>query len=317
MNKPPAALPPCCAVFVLFFLLSMPVLSWGHGVAGKRFFPATLAVDDPFISDELSIVENYVKEPDQGTNQVSLAYSKRITENFGLEFGAAHLTVTPNGEKTQNGFANIELGAKYQFFTNDPHETILSIGLGAEIGSTGSSSVGADSFSTISPGFFFGKGFGDLPEPAKYLRPFAITGAFGPGFPTRSNTVTSIVDPDTGAIFQDTVQNPALFNWGFTVQYSLQYLQSYVKDVGLGAPLNRTILVVEFPLQTCMNRGCGGQTTGYVNPGVIWFGKSIELGLEAQIPINSQTGNHVGVLFMVHFFLDDLFPNSLGRPIFK
>jgi hypothetical protein len=77
------------------------------------------------------------------------------------------------------------------------------------------------------------------------------------------------------------------------------------------------ILVTEFPLQTCLNRGCGGQTTGFVDPGLIWFGKSIQLGVEARIPINNQTGSHVGVLGMVHFFIDDLFPQSLGRPIFK
>src|SRR5213080_2902437 len=27
----------------------------GHGFAGKRFFPATLATDDPFVADELSL----------------------------------------------------------------------------------------------------------------------------------------------------------------------------------------------------------------------------------------------------------------------
>ena len=26
-----------------------------HGLAGKRFFPATLAIDDPFVADELSL----------------------------------------------------------------------------------------------------------------------------------------------------------------------------------------------------------------------------------------------------------------------
>jgi hypothetical protein len=34
-------------------LLSTPVLA--HGVAGDRFFPATLAVDDPAVADELSL----------------------------------------------------------------------------------------------------------------------------------------------------------------------------------------------------------------------------------------------------------------------
>jgi hypothetical protein len=29
--------------------------AFAHGVAGKRFFPATLATDDPFVADELSL----------------------------------------------------------------------------------------------------------------------------------------------------------------------------------------------------------------------------------------------------------------------
>ena len=64
------------------------------------------------------------------------------------------------------------------------------------------------------------------------------------------------------------------------------------------------------------NHPTQGQTTGTVNPGLIWFGKYIQLGVEATVPINSRTGKNVGVLGLVHFFIDDLFPHSLGRPLF-
>ncbi len=57
--------------------------------------------------------------------------------------------------------------------------------------------------------------------------------------------------------------------------------------------------------------------TGFVNPGIIWFGKYIQLGIEAQIPINDNSGDGVGVLALFHVFIDDLFPDSLGRPIFR
>jgi hypothetical protein len=76
------------------------------------------------------------------------------------------------------------------------------------------------------------------------------------------------------------------------------------------------ILVTEFPMETCMSADCKGQITGTVNPGIVWAGKSIQVGVAAQIPINSRTGNNVGVLGLVHFFIDDLFPQSIGRPIF-
>jgi len=302
-------------------LLVIPVSSWGHGLAGKRFFPTTLAVEDPFVSDELSLLFGHIKAPGEGgetakTTTYSVDFAKRITQNFGISLGESYSRVNPSDGESASGFGNLEVGLKYQFYKGDQDETILSVGVGAEIGGTGSKSIGSESFTVVSPALFFGKGFGGLPEGAKFLRPFAITGVIGPNFPTKRSTVISTFNPDTGEFEQETEHNPTTFTWGFTLQYSLQYLQSYVQDIGLGSPLNRTILVVEFPMETCLTDSCKGKTTGYVNPGILWFGKTMQLGLEAQIPINRRTGNTVGVLGLLHFFIDDLFPGSLGKPIF-
>jgi len=56
-------------------------------------------------------------------------------------------------------------------------------------------------------------------------------------------------------------------------------------------------------------------TTGTINPGVIWSGKYFQIGVEAVIPINRQTGNNVGVLAQLHFYLDDLFPMLFRKPL--
>jgi len=32
--------------------------------------------------------------------------------------------------------------------------------------------------------------------------------------------------------------------------------------------------------------------------------------------VNSRGGSHVGWIAQLHFFLDDLFPTTIGRPIF-
>jgi hypothetical protein len=165
------------------------------------------------------------------------------------------------------------------------------------------------------------------------LKPLAITGILGVNVPTRSKNVSTRVlemggehadeangEPMTGEepqIEREVERNPITLSWGFTVQYSLQYLQAFVKDVGLGTPFDRMIPLVELPLETCLGRGCGGRTTGTVNPGVIWFGKYLQLGLEATIPISERSGKNVGVRGLLHFFIDDLFPQSLGRPIFR
>ena len=287
-------------VTVLFML--MPASSWGHGFAGQRFFPTIFQVDDPFISDEFSVLVDHMKGPDAKTTEIDIDYSKRIVPNFGLEFHEAHLHLRGNDGSSANGWDNLGIGAKWQFLTNAEHETILSIGTDFDIGGTGAGQV-ADSFTTISPALFFGKGMGDLSPYSSLLRPFAITGVIGAGFPTESSA--------------DGERIPTTLTWSFSLQYSLMYLQSFVKDIGLGAPFDRMILVTEFPMETCMSADCKGQTTGTINPGVVWCGKLMEFGIAAEIPVNSQSGSSVGVLGLLHLYVDDLFPQSLGRPIFR
>jgi len=294
-----------------------------HGLAGKRFFPATLAVDDPFVSDELSFPAfSHIKTPASGdepaarTTDISTEFAKRITPNFGFSLGGDLRHLDPDGKPSQTGFDNMDVGLRYQFFKSDVHETLASLALGWEVGGTGTKRVRAESFDVVKPALLFGKGFGDLPDSLAYVRPFAVTGSFGAGIPTRQVNKKFTVDPDTGAVVTEKERNPSVFRWGLVFEYSLPYLQSYVKDIGLPAPFNRMIPVVELAYDNPLDRGRGGKTTGTVNPGVIWAGKYFEIGVEAIVPVNERTGKNVGVRAILHFFLDDIFPKSLGRPIF-
>jgi hypothetical protein len=294
--------------------------AFGHGFAGARFFPATLSTDDPFVSDELSLpTVSTIRTPEDGGTRetdISVDFSKRITPEFAIEIGDTFTALNPHEGRAVNGFGNLELSGKYQLLKNNVHEAILSIELAVEVGGTGSRTVGADSFSTWTPGIFFGKGFGDLPTELRFLRPLALTGLVGIAIPTSASTRSVIVDAQTGERETEIERNPDVLEWGFALEYSLIYLQSQVQDIGLHAPLDRLIPLVEFALETPLNRGEEGQTTGTINPGVIWAGKYFQVGVEAVVPINERTGNNVGVIAQLHFFVDDLFPHSLGRPLF-
>ena len=192
----------------------------------------------------------------------------------------------------------------------------MSIGLGVEVGGTGRRSVGADSFSTWTPAIFFGKGFGDLPDELRFLKPLALTGQLGIAIPTSASTRSVSVDIETGERDIEVERHPDVLEWGFALEYSIIYLQSQVQDIHLRAPFDRLIPLVEFALETPLNRGAQGQTTGTINPGIMWAGKYFQVGVEAIVPINERTGKNVGVIAQLHFFLDDLFPHSLGRPLF-
>jgi hypothetical protein len=291
-----------------------------HGFAGSRFFPATLSTDDPFVNDELSLpTVSSIVTPDEGgtrDTEISVDIAKRITPDFGVEVGESFIDLKPRGERSVTGFGNLEVGAKYQFFENDEHEALLSVGADVEIGGTGNKDVGADSFSTWTPGLFFGKGFGDLPNAVLFLRPLAVTGVVGVAIPTSASTRTVTLNEVTGEREIEIERHPNVLQWGFALEYSLIYLQEQVKDIGLRAPLDRLIPLVEFPFETPLNRGQSGQTTGTINPGLIWSGKYFQVGAEAIIPVNSRTGSDVGFIAQLHFYLDDLFPHSLGRPLF-
>jgi hypothetical protein len=98
----------------------------------------------------------------------------------------------------------------------------------------------------------------------------------------------------------------------------MPYLKSAVVDLGLPDFVNRLIPIVEVALQTPVSNTAtsGTVTTGTVNPGIIYAGNKYQVAVEAMIPVNRQSGTSVGVIGQLHFFLDDIFPNSLGRPIF-
>ena len=226
---------------------------------------------------------------DQSINTFDFEYDKLITPRLAVSVGG---TYAMQNNPTAHGFDNFEVGLKYLLYVNEAHEFMTSVGIDAELGGTGSRAI-ADNHSTISPTLFAGKGFGDLPDSLAYLRPVAITGEAGPALTTGAG-------------------QPNAFNYGFTVQYSLPYLQQHVHDIGLPQPLANVIPLVEIPLSRSQ-----GQTTGTVNPGFIWINRYGQFGIEAQIPINRASGSHVGILVQAHIFFDDVAPTTIGKPLFQ
>jgi hypothetical protein len=245
--------------------------AYGHGFAGARFFPATLSTDDPFVADEFSMptISSIVTPDDGGTRdtEISSDIALRITPKWDIEFGETFITLNPSQGKAVNGFDNLSIGSKYEFFENDEHEAVVSLGLAVDVGGTGSKEVGADTFSMWTPALFFGKGFGDLPQGLSLVRPLAITGLVGVAIPSSAST--------------DGSPNPAVLQLGFAFEYSLIYLQEQVKDIGLRAPFDRLIPLVEISLSDPLDRGQNGLITGTVDPGIIWSGKYFQVGAEA------------------------------------
>ncbi len=155
---------------------------------------------------------------------------------------------------------------------------------------------------------------GDLPDTVKWIRPVALTGQIGYSIPSSASTAEA--NPDTGLL--SVTPNPQFLVYGASLQYSMPYLKSSVVDLGLPDFINHLIPIIEAQFRTPVanNFGQSWATTGTVNPGVIWVGTYFQIGVEAIIPINRGSGTGVGVIGQLHLYLDDIFPKSIGRPLF-
>ena len=310
----------CAALFgAAAALVTQPARS--HEIVGNRMFPATLAIDDPGVADELSLPTIAISKtgdvPPVKQLDISGEYSKLITEDFAVSFSPTwtHLYAPGGPNWSAPADSRTSTPRSSTACTRMPNTNSwrrsASVSNGA---ASGAQDVGADRFTTYTPNFYFGKGFGDLPADMGWARPFALTGQFGYAIPGSNATVT--VDPTSGDV--DTEFHPRVLVWGASLQYSLPYLKSAVVDLGLPDFVNHLIPLVEVSLQTPVGNtfSSGTVTTGTINPGVIWVGKYYQVGVEAMIPVNRQSGSNVGAIAQLHFFLDDIFPNCIGRPIF-
>ena len=308
-------------------LAAITVAASAHEIVGNRFFPATLAIDDPGVNDELAFptiarfkTPTTPDSPAFRQRDVSAEFSKRITEDFAVSIAPTWSKLYGPGGATMagaSGFQNLETAFKYRVYKNDEHEFVFSAGLEIEWGGSGAQSVGAERFTTYTPTIYFGKGMGNLP--VDWMRPFAVTGVVGYAIP--GNTATTSVtgtDPDTGEQLVDTEFHPRILVWGGSLQYSMPYLKSAVVDLGLPDVVNHLIPIVEASLQSPVSNTftSGRATTGTINPGVIWAGRYMQFGVEAMIPVNRDSGSNVGVIGQLHFYLDDIAPATLGRPLF-
>jgi len=61
------------------------------------------------------------------------------------------------------------------------------------------------------------------------------------------------------------------------------------------------------------------RTSGLPAPsirGLVYLADKYQLGVEAIIPVNRASGEDIGVIGNVHFFLEDSLSCSVGRPLF-
>jgi hypothetical protein len=298
--------------------LLVPARAYAHGVAGARLFISTMLIDDPNVADEATLpMFFWLPQPNSPGAQPSQQYQldfewdKRITENFGFGISDGYSWLRQPGMKTANGWQNIELTLKYKPYVNAEHEFMMSIGVIRDFARTGANgtngaTLGNDDSGSTTPTFYFGKGLGDLP--IGYLRAFAITGTIGYQIAdTKLKIVDSAGDFNNGT--------PNQWVGGMSVQYSMLYLSSQVKDFGLPDWVNRLTAVVETTWSSSASKPNDTNTQYLFGVGVNYTTLHYATSVELLIPGNKETGSHLGVVAQFHLYFDDLFPTSLGKPL--
>ena len=182
-----------------------------HAVCGDRIFPATLAIDDPGVTDELTVpTVQWLPQNGDGVGELDVngSWAKTIFPNLALSAG-----VGPTWLHGPGGFGwdALDTELKYQFMCIPQLEFMAYVGFDVSWGGTATGAqVGSPNM--YSPVLDVGLGFGALPTSMNFLRPFAITGEI--------STTTPGQAVWNGDMF------PTSFNWGFTLQYSLPYFNS-------------------------------------------------------------------------------------------
>ena len=100
-----------------------------------------------------------------------------------------------------------------------------------------------------------------------------------------------------------------------TLQYSLRYLSTQVKDYGFPEWLNKVTPLVEMTWSSPATRPSNDVTTYLWGIGVNYTSTDYAVGLEVLVPGNRNTGSHIGFIAQFHLYFDDMFPHSLGAPV--
>jgi hypothetical protein len=288
-------------------------LASAHGLAGNRFFPGTLAFDDPAVGDELDFpLVDVLPGTSGGIRDINYGFqfTRLLTPDVALGVASGVIQQFQNAHPQRPGFEQTAVEIKARVWEDDIHETLASASLVYSIGASGTNAVGSGGPDTLAPGVFFGQGFGALPDSLAFLRPFGISGAFAPQFPLEGSSAA------TGGALPTATKNPIIINWGLSLQYSTYYLTDrFTGGPPAAEPLHQFVPLVEFAVASPLQDTPATRAVATADPGVAYVGSTWQVGAEAILPLDRGAGHGIGGRLQLLLFLDDLIPAVFGEPI--
>jgi hypothetical protein len=282
--------------------------AFAHAVAGARIFVNTDLIDDPGVGDEANLPLISLQSPDgkSWVTDANFEYDKTITPDLGFGVGTDYDWITNDlndFKKSHGGWDDPYVQLKYRWFLSAEHEAMSSVEVTQSFGRAGTTNI-ESGYNTTTVSGFFGKGLGDIPfDP---IRPFAVTGELDYNIPNTGPSLGGSITTWSG---------------GLTLQYSIPYLQSQIKDYGLPNILANLTPLVELSWSSAAGasaiRPTNNPTTFLLGTGAVWTGRYYSISAEVLWPLNGATGHNIGAIGQFHLYFDDLMPNTLGKPMSK
>jgi hypothetical protein len=287
-----------CSRALFLAAIGFARVALAHGVVGDYVFLEPIITQDPTPANEFDILQpSWVRSSNANNYSIGFSIEKVLyadsdyVPRVSVGAGNSWQHVSPFAGRSQEGFGDLTLFAKYAFYYSLEHEFMLTIGAQLEL-PVGNTPLEAQSHTSLGPLFLWEKGMGDLPNRPvlKYLRPFGIQSDFG--------YIPALGGHTSHHMFADEV-----------TEYSLMYLSNNVKDIGLKWPLRNLFLFNELNYDQIIT-GPSGQTfpTLLATPGIAYVSYHYEVAVGTQLALNnaSRPGNHAAVVGLLDIFYDSI-----------
>jgi hypothetical protein len=279
------------------------------GIASILLSVSTARADPParsfvgnFIGNDAT-VENYLSiagAVDRAQNSESLYLEKTISPKSSFSLFVGYQRLEQEGEQTSaSGFSNLGLAYKRVLLSLPLHEFVFTINPSLEL-PVGSRSVGSESHPRAGGDLLFQKGFADLPDSLRMLRPAGIEG-------------------DAGWESKMTGARDDLLSANFEFEYSLRYLDANVAGGFVPHAIRDLTPHLDFEYAQYLSAHRNSSQPDFeLTPAIAWLNSTFEINLGAQVALNraSQGTGAIAFVWLLGVSYDQLAP-ALGWNLFR
>ncbi|MGO9604480.1 MAG: hypothetical protein ACLQAT_14010 [Candidatus Binataceae bacterium] len=243
--------------------------------------------------------ENYLSvsgDVDRAQNSESLYLEKTLSPTSSFSLFAGYQRFEQEEESTTS--SNFGVGYKHILISVPGHEFMCTINPAIEL-PLGNLSEGSESHARAGFDLLFQKGFGDLPDALRLLRPAALEGDWG-----WQSKVTGARDDLTTADLE--------------LEYSLAYLDANVAPDSVPYALRNLTPHLDFDYAQYLSAHRNSSAPAFeLTPAIAWLNSIFEINLGVQVAVNraaSDTGA-VAFVWLLGVSYDQIVPALAWTPL--